>query len=169
MPKVDPFQQKWQIRKELPTSQKYAREFMYKRVPLKGKILLLYKHCLYLTMRQKYRTTEFISVRLMYLCHVLHRLSKYFLMSKISQGISAKGPPGLLPRTYFPLPLLFRTPAKKAFREGHRCNLIQSQPYEGAPRAGINAGIPISQFNTMEYRQYRQLTNSPLVANVTSE
>lgn len=56
--------------------------------------------------------------------------------------------------------------AKKAFREGHRCNLIQSQPYEGAPRAGINAGMPISLFNTMEYRQ---LTNSPLVANVTSE
>ena len=85
------------------------------------------------------------------------------------QGIYAKGPPGLLPRTYFSLPLLFRTPTKKAFREGHRCNFIQSQLYEGAPRAGINAGMPISLFNTMEYRQYRQLTNSPLVANVTSE
>ena len=43
MPKMAPFQQKWQIRKEMPTSQKYAKEFMYKRVPLKGKILLLYK------------------------------------------------------------------------------------------------------------------------------
>ena len=135
----------------------------------KGKYFYYTKHCLYLTTRQKYRTTEFISVRLMYLCHVLHRLSKYFLMSKICQGVYAKGPPGLLPRTCFSLPLLFRTPATKAFREGHRCNLIQSQPYEGVFRAGINAGMPISLFNTMEYRQYRQLTNSPLVANVTSE
>ena len=42
MPKVAPFQQEWQIRKKMPTSQKYTREFMYKRAPLKGKILLLY-------------------------------------------------------------------------------------------------------------------------------
>ena len=27
---------------EMPTGKKYAREFMYKRVPLKWKILLLY-------------------------------------------------------------------------------------------------------------------------------
>lgn len=97
----------------------------------KGKYFYHTKHCLYLTMRQKYRTTEFISVRLMYLGHVLHRLSNYFLMSKICQGVYAKGPP--------PFSL-----ATQAFREGHHCNLIESQPYDGAPRAEINAGMPIS-------------------------
>ena len=161
MPKVAPFQQKWQIKKKCQQVKNTLGNLCTKGSRWKGKYFYYTKHCLYLTMRQKYRITEFISVRLMYLCHVLHRLSKYFLMSKICQGIYSKGPPGLS--------LLFRTPAKKAFREGHRCNLIQSQPYEGASRAGINAGMPISLFNTMEYRQYRQLTNSSLVTNVTSE
>ena len=40
--KSDPFSTKMANQKKMPTSQKYAREFMYKRIPLKGKILLLY-------------------------------------------------------------------------------------------------------------------------------
>ena len=59
-------------------------------------------------------------------------------------GSLCERPSSLLPHTCFSLPLLFRTPATQAFREGHHCNLIESQPYDGAPRAEINAGMPIS-------------------------
>ena len=146
MLKLAPFQQKWQIKKKCQQVKNILGNLRTKGSFWKGKYFYYTKHYLYLTMRQKYRTTEFISVKLMYLCHVLHRLSKYFLMSKICQGIYAKveRPSSFLPRTCFSLPLLCRTPATQAFREGHGSNLIQSQPYEGAPRAGINAGMPIS-------------------------
>lgn len=40
--KSGPFSTRMANQKKMPTSQKYAREFMYKRAPLKGKILLLY-------------------------------------------------------------------------------------------------------------------------------
>ena len=64
-------------------------------------------------MRQKYRTTEFISVRLMYLGHVLHRLSNYFLMSKICQGVYAKGPPPFSLALVFPFPFSFERPPRR--------------------------------------------------------
>ena len=117
-------------------------------------------------MWQKYRTTEFISVKLMYWCHVLHRSSKYFLMSKICQGIYAKGerPSSLLPRTRFSLPLLFRTPATEAFRKGHRCNLIQSQPYEGAPREGSTRGYPCHYYSAYSLSLYLPKGLDPLVS-----
>lgn len=44
---------------------------------------------------------------------------------------------------FFPSPSLSNA-RHAAFREGHHCNLIESQPYDGAPRAEINAGMPIS-------------------------
>lgn len=82
-------------------------------------------------------------------------------------GSLCERPSSLLPRTCFSLPLLFRTPATQAFREGHHCNLIESQPYDGAPRARSMQGCPYHYYSAYFFSLYLPKGLDPLV-NISS-
>ena len=133
----------------------------------KGKYFYYTKHCLYLTMRQKYRTTEFISVRLMYLGHVLHRLSNYFLMSKICQGVYAKGPPPFSLTRVFPFPFSFERPPRRLSEKDTTVTLSRVNRMTARPARRSMQGCPYHYYSPYSFFLYLPKGLDPLV-NISS-